>query len=196
MHIWLFSWCSYLLSLFVLCSFTWFCLVYCLLVFSWLVGGGLGCLLIGWFGLLVWFAWLAGWLLGSFLVLPVFVKAVVVFQHVHLSSGGGSPCRTQGYGILDKIPAFYLLWWIHPDVANGSIRSMLGSDELLVSMLKNGYQSLWKNMAKRHSDQVNYITGAQVTAIKRTPSVEIKCLDSYCVGSLGFNFLGNQGVFH
>ncbi|CAJ1389989.1 unnamed protein product [Effrenium voratum] len=82
--------------------------------------------------------------------------------------------QVQGYGILDKIPAFYLLWWIHPDVANGSIRSMLGSDELLVSMLKNGYQSLWKNMAKRHSDQVNYITGAQVTAIKRTPSVEIK----------------------
>ncbi|CAK9009408.1 unnamed protein product [Durusdinium trenchii] len=82
--------------------------------------------------------------------------------------------QVQGYGLLDKIPAFYLLWWHHPDVMNGTIRSMLGSDELLVSLLKNGYQSLWKKMVERHSKEVNYITGAQVTGVKRTPTVEVK----------------------
>eukprot|EP00438_Fugacium_kawagutii_P019458 Skav230461 [mRNA] locus=scaffold186:168416:169963:+ [translate_table: standard] len=82
--------------------------------------------------------------------------------------------QVQGYGVLDKIPAFYLLWWNHPDVINGSIRSSLGSDELLVSLLKNGWQSLWKKMVARHKDEVKYVTGATVTSIKRTPTVEVK----------------------
>ena len=43
-----------------------------------------------------------------------------------------------------------------------------------VSLLKNGYQSLWKKMVERHSKEVNYITGAQVTGVKRTPTVEVK----------------------
>ena len=43
-----------------------------------------------------------------------------------------------------------------------------------VSVLKNGYQSLWKKMVERHSTEVNYITGAKVTGVKRTPTVEVK----------------------
>jgi len=82
--------------------------------------------------------------------------------------------QVQGYGILDKIPAFYLLWWHHPDTTNGSIRAALGSDEIIVSLLKNGWQSLWKKMVATHKDEVNYVTGATVTSIKRTPTVEVK----------------------
>ena len=82
--------------------------------------------------------------------------------------------QVQGYGILDKIPAFYLLWWHHPDTTNGSIRAALGSDEIIVSLLKNGWQSLWKKMVATHKDEVKYVTGATVTSIKRTPTVEVK----------------------
>ena len=82
--------------------------------------------------------------------------------------------QVQGYGILDRIPAFYLLWWHHPDTINGSIRASLGSDDIIVSLLKNGWQSLWKKMVQRHSGEVKYVTGASVTSIKRTPTVQVK----------------------
>ena len=64
-----------------------------------------------------------------------------------------------------------------------------------VSLLKNGYQSLWKKMVERHSKEVNYITGAQVTGVKRTPTVEVKYMHA---GSapLAESCLGHMRRYH
>ena len=51
-------------------------------------------------------------------------------------------------------------------------------------MLKNGWQSLWKKMVARHKDQVTYVTGAEVTAVKRTPTVEVKYMHEGSRGDL------------
>jgi len=84
--------------------------------------------------------------------------------------------QVQGYGLLESIPAFYLLWWNHPDISKAALKSVFGlaPDVPSLSILKFGFQSLWKHMAEKHSSEVKYITGARVTQIKRCPSVEVK----------------------
>eukprot|EP00434_Breviolum_minutum_P000958 symbB.v1.2.000843.t1/scaffold37.1/size397765/15 len=84
--------------------------------------------------------------------------------------------QVQGYGLLDSIPAFYLLWWNHPDVVRETLKSIFGlaPDVPGLGILKKGFQSVWKHIKEKHSSEVNYITGARVTEIKRLPTVEVK----------------------
>lgn len=82
--------------------------------------------------------------------------------------------QVQGYGMLDQVPAFYLLWWNHPDIARNTIGAILGGPPNPgLALLKNGWQSLWLKMKERHSKEVTYITSASVTEIKRSPTVEV-----------------------
>ena len=55
--------------------------------------------------------------------------------------------QVQGYGMLDQVPAFYLLWWNHPDIARNTIGAILGGPPNPgLALLKNGWQSLWLKM--------------------------------------------------
>ncbi|CAE8621922.1 unnamed protein product [Polarella glacialis] len=88
--------------------------------------------------------------------------------------------QLQGYGVLETVPALYMLWWVHPNLLLGG----LGDETEGVTMLSKGYQSLWRSMAQAHSAQVKFMTGARVTRIIRgdTPSVSFVNAD----GTAGF----------
>ncbi|CAE8698968.1 unnamed protein product [Polarella glacialis] len=79
--------------------------------------------------------------------------------------------QLQGYGVLETVPALYMLWWVHPNLLLGALKDP--TDLTSMKMLSKGYQSLWRSMAQAHSAKVNFMTGARVTRIIRgdTPSV-------------------------
>ncbi|CAE8668239.1 unnamed protein product [Polarella glacialis] len=79
--------------------------------------------------------------------------------------------QLQGYGVLETVPALYMLWWVHPNLLLGALKEP--ADLTQVTMLSKGYQSLWRSMAQAHSAKVKFMTGARVTRILRgdTPSV-------------------------
>ncbi|KAJ3321624.1 hypothetical protein HDV06_004039 [Boothiomyces sp. JEL0866] len=70
--------------------------------------------------------------------------------------------QTQGYGVLEDVPAFYLLWWIHPELL---IRTLEPGYSL--QMLSKGYQHLWQSVYEKHQNDVKFIFDARVTSISR-----------------------------
>ncbi|KAH9089774.1 hypothetical protein LEN26_019060 [Aphanomyces euteiches] len=72
----------------------------------------------------------------------------------------------QGYGSLASTPAFYLLWWGHPDLVR---RYLVASSQgkPWVFMLSNGYQSLWESIAKAHANDFSIQFRTAVTSISQ-----------------------------
>ncbi|KAF0693485.1 Aste57867_15582 [Aphanomyces stellatus] len=84
--------------------------------------------------------------------------------------------QQQGYGVLETIPAFYFLWWSHPDAVSRMIHSQVAG-KACAYMFTKGFQSIWKSISFAHRKSVTTIFGANVTRISRglvtgtTPSV-------------------------
>ncbi|RHY61077.1 hypothetical protein DYB34_002558 [Aphanomyces astaci] len=77
--------------------------------------------------------------------------------------------QQQGYGTLDTAPAFYMLWWIHPDV----IRKRQEADakrQPFAFILSKGFQSLWKAMVAKYEGQIDVQLDTKVVQISRTLS--------------------------
>ncbi|CAK5053768.1 unnamed protein product [Aphanomyces euteiches] len=64
----------------------------------------------------------------------------------------------QGYGFFQETAAFYMLWWVHPDLLKDRRQYMLSG----------GFQSLWINMANAFPDQVTVSLRHKVTKIVRS----------------------------
>ncbi|CAK4070717.1 unnamed protein product [Aphanomyces euteiches] len=73
----------------------------------------------------------------------------------------------QGYGFFQETPAFYMLWWVHPDLIKNRRQYMLSK----------GFQSLWTKMAKAFPNQVTVSVRHKVTNIARsTAGITISAL--------------------
>ncbi|KAJ3314037.1 hypothetical protein HDV04_001068, partial [Boothiomyces sp. JEL0838] len=70
--------------------------------------------------------------------------------------------QTQGYGVLEDVPAFYLLWWIHPELL---IRTL--EPGYSIQMLSKGFQHLWQSVYKTHQKDVKFVFYAKVKSITR-----------------------------
>ncbi|RHZ14924.1 hypothetical protein DYB26_006268 [Aphanomyces astaci] len=66
--------------------------------------------------------------------------------------------QQQGYGVLETIPAFYMLWWMHPD-------QFLKKTN--VYSLRKGFQSLWTAVHAAHKNQYKTIFLARATSVSR-----------------------------
>ncbi|RHZ03153.1 hypothetical protein DYB31_014619 [Aphanomyces astaci] len=80
--------------------------------------------------------------------------------------------QQQGYGSLDESPAFYMLWWVHPD----TIRQKQAADskgQPWVYVLSKGYQSLWKAMVDKYPSQIDVRVNTKVIQITRTNPIVI-----------------------
>ncbi|KAF0715645.1 Aste57867_3272 [Aphanomyces stellatus] len=76
--------------------------------------------------------------------------------------------QQQGYGSLENTPAFYMLWWAHPDM----IRARQAADSQgkpWVWMLSKGYKSLWQAMLDAYP-QIQVKLNVQVIQTTRSPS--------------------------
>ncbi|KAF0715647.1 Aste57867_3274 [Aphanomyces stellatus] len=76
--------------------------------------------------------------------------------------------QQQGYGSLENTPAFYMLWWAHPDM----VRARQAADSQRkpwVWMLSKGYASLWQQMANAYPDQIQVQLNTRVIQITRVP---------------------------
>ncbi|ETV75011.1 hypothetical protein H257_10614 [Aphanomyces astaci] len=74
--------------------------------------------------------------------------------------------QQQGYGVLETIPAFYFLWWMHPDSVRSILRSQVVQSSV-ASELRGGFQRLWGAIAHAHRDAVMTVLGATVTRVTR-----------------------------
>eukprot|EP01083_Nonionella_stella_P030193 82852_1 len=72
----------------------------------------------------------------------------------------------QGYGILDRIPAFYGLLWTTPELlrTTGNILRV-AMDASNVIVLSKGYEHLWTQIVLKHKLQIKY--NVEVTQIDR-----------------------------
>lgn len=77
--------------------------------------------------------------------------------------------QAQGYGVLETVPAFYMLWWIHPKLAEALLAAAVGKGKAQITMLTDGYQPLWRAMAAAHAARhgLRVLTQATVTAVSR-----------------------------
>ncbi|RHY36086.1 hypothetical protein DYB34_013337, partial [Aphanomyces astaci] len=66
--------------------------------------------------------------------------------------------QQQGYGVLETIPAFYMLWWMHPDQFIKKTN---------VFSLRKGFQRLWTAVHAAHKNQYKTIFQANVTSVSR-----------------------------
>eukprot|EP01084_Bolivina_argentea_P073697 133722_1 len=70
----------------------------------------------------------------------------------------------QGYGVLDKIPAFYGLYWNNPQLVMAPVWTTI-IDHPAVFVVKKGFQSIIDQMAKKH--KMNIIKNCQIQSIDR-----------------------------
>ncbi|KAF0714339.1 Aste57867_3916 [Aphanomyces stellatus] len=74
--------------------------------------------------------------------------------------------QTQGYGILETIPAFYFLWWSHPDAIAKILQAkLLGKPTAYI--FEQGFQRIWQKIAASHGNSIKTILGANVTRVSR-----------------------------
>merc|ERR1712130_265277 len=70
----------------------------------------------------------------------------------------------QGYGVLDKIPAFYGLYWNNPQLVMAPIFTHF-SGEPAVMVVKKGFQHLWRQIAEKCN--MNIIKNCQIQSVNR-----------------------------
>ncbi|KAF0688523.1 Aste57867_19865 [Aphanomyces stellatus] len=74
--------------------------------------------------------------------------------------------QQQGYGVLETIPAFYFLWWSHPNAVAKILQAQVASLPCAYQFTK-GFQSVWKAISQAHRRVVNTVFGARVTRVSR-----------------------------
>ncbi|KAF0715639.1 Aste57867_3266 [Aphanomyces stellatus] len=75
--------------------------------------------------------------------------------------------QQQGYGSLENTPAFYMLWWAHPEMVRA--RQVADSQRKpWVWMLSKGYLSLWQAMLDAYP-QIQVQRNTRVIQITRSP---------------------------
>ena len=89
-----------------------------------------------------------------------------------LSSQVHSLQAAQGYGALDKVPAFYGLWWHAPgyirptfDPVN-KLLNKLHTGRPFLTVMRSGFSSLWENIVAK--DGLDVQLGCTVTHIDRS----------------------------
>ncbi|KAH9134667.1 hypothetical protein LEN26_006724 [Aphanomyces euteiches] len=75
----------------------------------------------------------------------------------------------QGYGSLSTTPAFYLLWWGHPDLVRRYL-ALASQNKPFVYLLSKGFQSLWKSIAAVNTAKFTVKLRSAVTRISRRDS--------------------------
>ncbi|KAF0727992.1 hypothetical protein Ae201684_014098 [Aphanomyces euteiches] len=70
----------------------------------------------------------------------------------------------QGYGSLSTTPAFYMLWWGHPDLIRRYL-ALASQNKPFVYLLSKGFQSLWKSIAAANSAKFTVKLRSVVTGI-------------------------------
>ncbi|KAG9403240.1 hypothetical protein AC1031_005886 [Aphanomyces cochlioides] len=70
----------------------------------------------------------------------------------------------QGYGSLSTTPAFYLLWWGHPDLVRRYL-ALASQNKPFVYLLSKGFQSLWKSIAAANTAKFTVKLRSAVTRI-------------------------------
>ncbi|RHY18549.1 hypothetical protein DYB32_010365 [Aphanomyces invadans] len=89
--------------------------------------------------------------------------------------------QQQGYGVLENIPAFYFLWWSHPQAVSKILSAQVAHVPCAYQFVK-GFQSIWHAMSLAHRPAVQTTYSATVTRISRgldgvsKPSVTYKTL--------------------
>ncbi|RHY21966.1 hypothetical protein DYB28_008578 [Aphanomyces astaci] len=74
--------------------------------------------------------------------------------------------QQQGYGVLETIPAFYFLWWSHPQAMSKILRAQVARVPCAFQF-RNGFQSIWKAMSQAHRNVVKTVFDATVTRVSR-----------------------------
>ncbi|KAF0688522.1 Aste57867_19864 [Aphanomyces stellatus] len=92
--------------------------------------------------------------------------------------------QQQGYGVLETIPAFYFLWWSHPDAVSKILMAQVASLPCAYQFL-NGFQSIWKAIQQAHRQTVQTNFGATVTAVTRGDTNGTKPTVTYTDGLSG-----------
>jgi len=81
----------------------------------------------------------------------------------------------QGYGLLETMPAYYMLWWISADMLQGVLEALQdksGTKPPVKATLRNGFQALWETIAQAEDLKIRF--GFGVTRIDRSgPSIRI-----------------------
>ncbi len=72
----------------------------------------------------------------------------------------------QGYGYMETIPAYYGLCWLTPTFFWGLIRQSLGLGTI-TKMLPDGYQELWRRIAKDDELSIKFNTTIKLDGIDR-----------------------------
>ncbi|CAK4895932.1 unnamed protein product [Aphanomyces euteiches] len=70
----------------------------------------------------------------------------------------------QGYGSLSTTPAFYMLWWGHPDLIRLYL-ALASQNKPFVYLLSKGFQSLWKSIAAANTAKFTVKLRSVVTGI-------------------------------
>ncbi|ETV99794.1 hypothetical protein H310_07840 [Aphanomyces invadans] len=66
--------------------------------------------------------------------------------------------QQQGYGVLETIPVFYMLWWMHPDQFLKKTNAF---------SFRKGYQHLWSSIHQAQKGKLKTILNAKVTRVTR-----------------------------
>ena len=73
--------------------------------------------------------------------------------------------EVQGYGTLDKIPAFYGLIWITPPIIEAMLRDSLGGKTPIVTAWSKGWGDLWTQIVQK--ENLNIVYNVKINNINR-----------------------------
>ncbi|ETV95841.1 hypothetical protein H310_10885 [Aphanomyces invadans] len=74
--------------------------------------------------------------------------------------------QQQGYGVLENIPAFYFLWWSHPQAVSKIMSAQIAHAPCAYQFSK-GFQSIWHAISRAHRPAMEVVYGAKATRITR-----------------------------
>ncbi len=98
----------------------------------------------------------------------------------------------QGYGFLDKIPAYYGLWWNSPGEINSFIVAGLDptGKRQPASLLRHGFENVFRELSKKLEEQgVHFKYDFDIKSITRDNTVSIKGLHKGSPEQHQFDFL-------
>ena len=72
----------------------------------------------------------------------------------------------QGYGLLETVPVLYGLWWNSPGVMLAFLESGKNPDKPVITMIPDGYESLWR--AIRKTDDIDVQPGTRIESVSRS----------------------------
>ncbi|KAI8811887.1 hypothetical protein BJ742DRAFT_850896 [Cladochytrium replicatum] len=87
--------------------------------------------------------------------------------------------QAQGYGMLETMQTFYMLWWITPEVLNSTMLRIIQGRDMDITLLSKGYRSLWQSMVGYHAGrkEVTVHLNATVKEIRRGVKARVRYTD-------------------